>query len=188
VIVLLLFQHPEMLVSIVRGTPVWVAGLFVGVVAMGVSQARDRTVGLQRALLTPFVMTAFSIWGMVTAFRASPHFAYVMVLWLVAAVVAFRPVAAMGLPRGASFDAATQRLALPGSWVPLSLILGIFVTKWVVGVDLAMEPRLALNGQYTLLVGTTYGIFSGLFAGRVAQLWRLFRPHSDVTLLQEALQ
>jgi len=182
-IVLLLFQHPEIFASIVRGTPVWVGGLFVGLVTLGVSQARDRTVGLQRVLLTPFVMTAFSIWGMVTAFHASPLFAYVMLLWLVAAALAFRPVATMGLPRGASFDATTQRIALPGSWVPLSLILGIFVTKWVVGVDLAMQPRLALNGQYTLIVGTIYGVFSGLFAGRAARLWRLFRqPRSNMML------
>ena len=56
------------------------------------------------------------------------------------------------------------------------LILGVFLTKYVVGVELAMQPALALDGPYTLAVGTLYGVFSGIFAGRAARLWRLARP------------
>ena len=53
------------------------------------------------------------------------------------------------------------------------LILGVFLTKYVVGVELAMQPALARDGPYTLAVGTLYGVFSGLFVGRAARLWRL---------------
>ena len=36
-----------------------------------------------------------------------------------------------------------------------------------------MQPSLAHDSQYTLVVGTLYGVFSGLFSGRAMRLWRL---------------
>jgi hypothetical protein len=62
---------------------------------------------------------------------------------------------------------------MPGSWVPMLLIVGIFLIKYIVGVDLAMQPTLALDSRYVLIVGALYGLFSGIFAGRAARLWRL---------------
>jgi hypothetical protein len=66
---------------------------------------------------------------------------------------------------------------MPGSVVPLLLILGIFMTKWLVGVQLAIVPRLAADVGFALPVAALYGVFTGLFAGRAARLWRLaLRP------------
>jgi uncharacterized protein DUF6622 len=62
---------------------------------------------------------------------------------------------------------------LPGSWVPLLLILGIFLTRYVVGVELAMRPGLAHDANYVLVTGVLYGLFSGIFVGRAARLLRL---------------
>jgi hypothetical protein len=53
------------------------------------------------------------------------------------------------------------------------LILGIFLTKYGVGITLAMQPGMARDGLFTLAVGGLYGLFSGIFAGRAARLWRL---------------
>jgi hypothetical protein len=40
-----------------------------------------------------------------------------------------------------------------------------------------MQPALARDSQYTLVTGALYGLFSGIFIGRAARLWRLaFRP------------
>ena len=64
-----------------------------------------------------------------------------------------------------------------GVFVPLLLIVGIFMVKYVVGVELAMAPRLAHDAQYALVVATLYGAFTGVFVGRAARLWRLaLRP------------
>lgn len=38
---------------------------------------------------------------------------------------------------------------------------------------LAMQPALARDGRYTLIVGALYGLFSGAFAARAVRLWRL---------------
>jgi hypothetical protein len=100
-----------------------------------------------------------------------------MLAWMLAWAVTLAIVAPMAPARGTSYDTATRSYSMPGSWIPMLLILGIFLTKYVVGVELAMAPTLARDGQYTLVVGALYGLFSGLFTGRAARLWRLaLRP------------
>jgi hypothetical protein len=173
----ILIHQPQVLGPIVKNTPVWVWGLLAGLVVLGLSQAKDRKASLARVTLLPVTMTGLSIWGTASAFGASPMFGTVMLAWAVAAVLVLAVVAATAAPRGAAYDASSRTFYVSGSWVPLAMIIGIFLTKYVVGVDLFMQPALARDSQYTLIVGALYGVFSGIFIGRAARLWRLaFRP------------
>ena len=61
--------------------------------------------------------------------------------------------------------------------MPLALILGIFLTKYFVGVELALQPTLASSSEFALQIGTLYGVFNGLFAARALRLWRLAQGH-----------
>jgi hypothetical protein len=178
----LLVNHPQALGAIVKNTPTWVWGLLAGLTALGLSQVRDRTASLARITIMPVVMTALAIWGIVSAFSASPMFGYVMLAWMFAAAVMLALITPMSPPKGACYDAASRTFALPGSWVPMLLILGIFLTKYFVGVELAMQPSLARDGQYTLVVGALYGAFSGIFTGRALRLWRLAYRDGDARI------
>jgi hypothetical protein len=40
-------------------------------------------------------------------------------------------------------------------------------------VDVAIQPAVAREGTYTLAVAALYGMFSGIFLGRAARLWRM---------------
>jgi len=171
----ILAQQPQMLPTILQHTPVWVWGMLAALIALGLSQVRDRTAGLPRVALLPVAMISLSIWGAVTAFGQSPLFGNVMLAWAAAAAIAFVGVVSLGVPRGAAYDAGTRTFALPGSWLPLVLILAVFLTRYVVNVDVAMNPALARDGSYTLVAATLYGLFSGVFAGRAARLWLLVR-------------
>lgn len=176
----LLVNHPQALGEIVKNTPPWVWGLLASLTWLGLSQARDRTASLARITLMPVIMTALSVWGTVSAFSASPMFGYVMLAWMFAAALMLSLVTPMSAPNGARYDAASRSFALPGSWIPMLLILGIFLTKYFVGVELSMQPSLARDGQYTLVVGAIYGAFSGIFTGRALRLWRLaYRAESN---------
>jgi hypothetical protein len=167
----LLLNHPEAIVPILRNTPAWVWGLLAGLLALGTTQLRDRTAGLVRVSLLPLGMTVFSIVGTLSALRASPHLTGAMVAWLVAASVAFALVAPGRA--AARFDAGLRVYRLSGSVVPLLLIVGIFLVKYGVGVELAMAPRLIEDSQYALTVAALYGAFTGVFVGRASRLWRL---------------
>lgn len=175
----MLVAHPQMLGTVLKSTPVWVWGLLAGLIWLGLSQARDRTAGLARVTIMPVVMTGLSLWGTISAFGNSPMFGYVMLAWMFTAAVALAVITPMAVPPGTVYDPATRTYAMRGSLVPLALILGIFLTKYVVGVELAMKPTLAQDGEYTLIVGALYGLFSGIFSGRTARLWLLARRSTD---------
>ena len=163
-----------MMAQILINTPLWVWGLLAALLALGFSQARSRTAGLGRIILLPLGLGAFSLYGTVSAFGASPP---VIGSWLAATTLLLLIVTQMPLPAGARYESATRQFHLPGSWVPMALILCIFLTKYVVGVSLVMHPELKANANFILAIGTLYGLYSGIFAGRAVRLIRLvLRP------------
>jgi len=175
-------HQPQMLLSIVRQTPPWVWGLLAALLALGLGQLRPREVGLPRVLLMPLGMAAYAVYGLASAFGANPGSA--LAAWLLAALL----VAGASLlwrlqaPAGARYYAGEARFHLPGSSVPLLLILGIFCTKYIVGVELALQPTLVRDTAFTLQVAALYGLFNGIFLARAARLWRLARQGSPSTL------
>ena len=167
-------QGTSMVAQILTNTPAWVWGLLAALMALGLSQTRGRSVGLARIALMPLGLGAFSLYGTVSAFGASPN---VLGSWLVAATLMLLVVTQMPLPSGTRHDTATRQFELPGSWVPMALIMGIFLTKYAVGVGLVLHPELKGNANFSLTISMLYGVFSGVFAGRAGRLARLaLRP------------
>ncbi|MES2633564.1 MAG: DUF6622 family protein [Pseudomonadota bacterium] len=169
----LIANHPEALPQILNGTPTYVWGILAALTVLGLTQARDRTASLTRIAVMPVVMTIMGLWGMFGAFSSSPMFGYAVLAWIASASVMIALVGTMAPPQGASYDAASRTFAVSGSLVPMALILAIFLTKYVVGVETSMNPGLARDGQYSMIVGALYGMFSGIFAGRALRLLRL---------------
>jgi hypothetical protein len=169
----ILLERPEMLGPVLRGTPGWVWGLLAGLVWLGLSQLRDRNASLARVTVMPLAMTGLAVWGITGAFGRSPMFGYVMLAWMLVASIAFAAIGLTAAPKGTRYDASARSFFLPGSWMPLAMIAGIFVTRYIVNVDVAIQPDVARDGPYTLLVAALYGLFTGVFLGRAARLWRL---------------
>lgn len=173
----MIIHQPQAVGSILKNTPYWVWGLLAVLVWLGSTQLRDRTVGVPRAAIMPIAMTAFSMYGVASAFGGSGHALAVAGAWLAAALA----VACAGLklwpaaPRGTSYAAGSRSFFVPGSTVPLALIVGIFLTKYLVGVELALQPGLARDPGFAVPVAALYGVFNGFFAARSLRLWRLVR-------------
>ncbi|BEP95986.1 hypothetical protein KW843_04115 [Acidovorax sp. sif1233] len=175
-------HQPQALIQIVTHTPYWVWGLLAALVGLGASQLCDRTASLRRTLLMPVGMAIFSVAGVVSAFGGAGQTAAQAVgAWLVAAVLIgalalwFQPTA----PAGTLYAASSRSFHVPGSAMPLALIIGIFLTKYFVGAELALQPSLARDGAFALQISALYGVFNGLFAARALRLWRLAQ-HSAV--------
>lgn len=178
------YQPPQgtpMIAQILINTPLWVWGLLAGLLVLGFSQTRSRTVGLARIILLPLSLGAFSLYGTISAFGASPA---VLGSWFATAIVLVLVVTQLPLPAGARYDGATRQFQLPGSWVPMALIMAIFLTKYAVGVSLMLHPELKVHANFSLAIGTLYGVFSGIFAGRAIRLIRLaLRPAPTLPIL-----
>lgn len=163
----------QMLSAILKGTPAWVWGLLAVLLVLGINQLLARSVSLRRVTLLPLAMTGLSVYGMASAFGASPVLPAVLLIWLLCGAVVIALRWAQPAPAGARYDAAHKRFHVPGSALPLLLILGIFVTKYTVGVVLAMQPHLAQQLDFSVAVAALYGVFSGVFIVRASRLWRL---------------
>jgi hypothetical protein len=152
-----------MLLQIVEHTPVWVWGLLAALLAFGYSQARERDISLTRATVLPLVMLALSLFGVTSAFGGRSVALAAWAIGVAAAVVLARRLMPV---RGARWSDATRTLHVPGSWVPMVLIVGLFAIKYTVGVTLAMQPAMAQHAVFASLCGLAYGVFSGTFLAR----------------------
>jgi hypothetical protein len=59
-----------------------------------------------------------------------------------------------------------------GSWMSMGLMVAIFVTKYAVAVLSAIRPELAHSLAFAAGVTLLFGVFNGLFLGRLARAWR----------------
>jgi len=159
-----------LLLQILSSTPRWVFLLFAVLLWLGARQLLAGRVSLLRITVLPVAMTGLALYGVLSAFGDSPG---ALVGWIVAAVSLAALVLQRPLPATTRYDAARRTFHLAGSVVPLALMMGIFFTKYVVGVALAMHPELAQQHDLAMAIGTLYGVFSGVFAGRGMRLWKL---------------
>jgi hypothetical protein len=159
-----------MLFQILSHTPIWVFALFAALLWLGLTQLLTRRLGLSRIALLAAGMAAFSLYGTVSAFAAVPP---ALFAWLAGAAAVFLIVVNRPVPAGTGYDAASRRFTVPGSAVPLALMMAIFLTKYAVGVTLGMHLAQANDMSFALAVSALYGAFSGVFAARAARLWRL---------------
>jgi hypothetical protein len=156
-----------MILNILAHTPVWVWVTFCAVIALGISQIRTREVSSARATILPVVMIALSLSGVLGAFSQVP---LALGAWVVGLGVSLKLAGRVLAVRGASWSAETRHFRVPGSFVPLMLILGVFVTKYVAGVILAINPSLAANTSVAIVLSLVYGAFAGLFWARARSL------------------
>lgn len=159
-----------MFMQILAGTPKWVFVLFAALVWLGVQQMLPRRVGINRITILSLAMTGLSLYGVVSVFGDTP---LALATWLGGAAVALALNFQMPASAQIKYDAASRRFQMPGSVVPLALFMGIFFTKYAVGVTLGVQPALAHNSSFALVIGGVYGAFSGIFLARAAKLWRI---------------
>lgn len=159
-----------MLTQILLHTPTWVFGLFALLLALGVSQLSTRRASLARVSIVPLAMLGLSFSGVRSGFAAQPE---VLIGWLAALGAGAAWLLSRPLPASTTYDPAARQFTLPGSALPLVLMMSIFCTKYAVGVAMAVSPSLAHHSGAAWAISLVYGALSGLFLGRAARLWKL---------------
>jgi hypothetical protein len=157
---------------ILQHTPAWVWGLLAGLLALGLWQTRSRQVRRAQVLALPAALLAMGLTTMAPAFGQQPLAA---ALWLLALAAGTALGRRWLQPRTARWLPAVQRLHLPGSWMPLLVILLIFSLRYAAGVAQGLHPEwrglLAVQAPLALW----FGGLSGLFLGRALGLFALGR-------------
>jgi hypothetical protein len=159
-----------MLLQIIQHTPVRIWAVLAVLTLIGLSQARPRTIGAARAALLPAAMLALSLAGVVSTFGVS---ALALAAWGVGVGMALSLPPRLLPAVEATWSAASDSLRVAGSWLPLALILGLFSVKYAAGASLALHPEFATQAGFATVCGFAYGLFSGIFAARGRQMWRI---------------
>lgn len=153
--------------DILHGTPVWVWVLLVFLLSRGMKALNSGTVPLTRLAIFPIL---FAGWGIVHL-ASYPEQGWTLApVWVVSAVVGI--AAGIQIARRTRFlvDANANTVMVPGSIVPLLLILATFVTKFWLGFELATAGASSV-GAYLLIDATVSGLVAGIFGGRFFTYW-----------------
>jgi len=161
-----------MLRQILLHTPAWVWAVLAFLLYRGLLASADREIALKKTLLIPVVMLGLSLQGMASAFGTDmiglPAWFGCMLAGTALAWRAFNGGSMTAYPaRGTVF--------LRGSWAPLALMMGIFCTKYTVGVLLALHPGLRQSALFSLGVCAAYGLFNGIFIGKALRVLATYR-------------
>ena len=65
--------------------------------------------------------------------------------------------------------------------MPLVLMMGIFITKYGVGITAVMRPDALHSAIFSYSICALYGVCSGVFAGRALRLWGLVWSQANGT-------
>jgi hypothetical protein len=157
-----------MIIGILQNTPLWVWVVLLGLVVLGLLQARTRKVSRFLVLLVPAIMVPLSLYAVIASFGVST---VGLTAWVagVAAAVAVNGLAFLS-PKGVRYSVENQTFELPGSWVPLALMLMIFCARFAVGVSTALSASIVGTVGFVGGVSVILGTCSGLFLSRAMRI------------------
>jgi len=156
-----------MILQILQRTPLWVFGLFIALVVLGVQQSRPREIGRARIALLPAIFLPLSLWGVWNAFGPET---LTFACWLVGVGAAQLINQYARLPRNVTYAAKTRRFRVDGSWTPLAMMMAIFFMRYAIAVATAMHPSLRAAAPFAATAGFAYGLMSGLFLARARRI------------------
>lgn len=161
-----------MYASILQHTPLWVWGALAALVVSGAAQSRPRRRSIRSATLLPFLMTGLSLHGVASDFAHQP---LALAAWVIGNAALLALATLGGAWRGVRSSPEYASLIVPGSWLPLTLYLGLFGVKFVANVALALHPARIEDPHFVGMTCLAYGAFSGVFLARSLAMWRIAR-------------
>jgi len=147
--------------------PAWVPVLFIGLVFIGYRQSLPRTVKPGVLTGVALAMMGLSFYGVLSAFGAQP---LALVCWGLGYAVAVPLGARHFASQGMRSEGASVRV--PGSWVPMVLILAIFVAKFVLGFVTGVRSPLLHQAGFIATLSLGLGALSGGFGARALAVHR----------------
>jgi hypothetical protein len=150
-------------------TPAWVWVLLVALVYLGYLQSRTRAVPKTRLFALPAAMVGLSLYSLFATFGATR---LGFVAWLAGGILAALLYRVFRRPAAAGYAPDTRVYSIPGSWLPLALMLAIFLTRYAVAVAIAIDAPLRQASSFVLVAGLVYGFLSCTFLARARAVVR----------------
>lgn len=149
--------------ELISHTPTWVFVVFFILLVLGLKQTKERVVKVKTVFILPIAMILFSFFGVYSVFGLA---LLSLSLWIVGLVITLVIGLKLAYPKRVSFSSQSNQLTIPGSWVPLFIMMAIFFTKYVVGFAIARSLPVVNEFVFIVLISLLYGAFSGIFLSR----------------------
>lgn len=154
---------------VVSRTPLWVWGIFVTLLVLGIWQSKTREVSEVRLFALPLAMLGLSLYGTESTFSAQPA---VLLSWGAAKLLAVAAGRRLRRSAGVSYASDIECFIVPGSWLPLALMMTIFCIRYVTAVSFAIDVTLSQSLAFACSIAATYGLLSGTLLARALHIFR----------------
>ena len=162
--------------AIMENTPLWVWPLFAALLLLGWLRSRDRIIRPWQLFAAPAVVAALSLYNLMSAGLFLSAFAGF----------------ALGVIPGAYFgdaiggrDKVTMRqggrIAVPGEWLSMAVLLGVFVLRYANGFVTAMMPHMRYDPVWLASSGLLSGLLAALVVARCRAQWRQLSPEASLS-------
>ncbi len=158
-----------MFIEIIKHTPSWVFVLFFALLILGYLQTKNRKVKLNVVFILPASMIILSAFGVSSAFGLMP---IAFASWFIGGIFSLGISLKLAIPKGIAYSSIEEKFFIPGSWVPLFLMMAIFSTKYIVGVAIARQLPIISEVEIITFISLLYGCFSGIFLSRSIIVWQ----------------
>lgn len=155
--------------------PVWVPAVLLALLALGYRLSRTRTVRPAALVGIAAAMFGFSLYGVASAFGVDP---LALLVWLVAYAAA--AVGGAKWVSSAGMAKVGRLVVVPGSWLPMVLLVGIFGAKFVLGFAAGVHSPVLHSPAFILAMSGVLGMLSGGFGARAVAVHRFAKaPHAN---------
>ena len=147
-----------MLLEIIKGTPFWVYILLALLIYKGSMAIKGKMMNLKKLFIMPVVFVF--LMGQKMSANPTAYLCFLVVGcfvgWLIYKNVRIKA------------DKIKKLIFVPGSYIPLIIIIIAFFKGYYIGYETAVHPELVKTFWFAFRVAAVSGIFSGLFIGRTA--------------------
>jgi hypothetical protein len=141
--------------------------LFLALVFVGYRQSLPRTVKPSTLVAIALAMLGLSLYGVVEAFGPEP---LALLPW--ACGYALAVAVGAGYFASLGITAVGTSVRIPGSWVPLMLLLALFAAKFGLGFAAGVRSPLLDDAGFIAVISGVLGALSGGFGARAVAAHR----------------
>ncbi|PHM73451.1 DUF6622 family protein [Xenorhabdus kozodoii] len=157
------------ILGIIKGTPIWIWILFVFLINRGIRALYDREMRIERLFFMPILFLIWAVYSVLneTIFQNSAFIALIVGI-VVGGGIGWGLWSNRPRLRKGNEDGSIIRSGTP---LTLSLILIVFIVKFVISAMMNINSNLLYSFNFNLLFGFICGLSDGVFWGVTLNLF-----------------
>jgi len=156
------------MLQIIAHTPIWVFFLLMTLLYLGYRQSKDREITAYPVFIMPVVFITLGISGTLQQQWLCTTLFVISVAFGVTASLRTSSINRM-------YKTPNKKLYIPGSWLPMICMVGIFIARYTFNVLAVTKPEQLASWSFIVPYAMSTGFFGGYFLARAIKTIRFYR-------------